>query len=315
MRNKKGNFFSDNTAILLKCLGIAVLFFILTKLSKNYTSNISYKINYTAIPENKIPSKPLIDKLDITVNTSGFNLLSSEIFRNNEINIPLENFQNKNVILTNENLPYINGLLKNGYEAIRVHPDTIPLYFSPKASKVVDVKLLSEISFESQFDAVEDIIIKPRTVNISGAENALKDINSWPTDTLKLSKLKKTIEGKISLKDPGQLKLEIQPKEVNYLQVVEEYTEAVVSAPVKVINQPANTDIIIFPKKVELRYNVGLSNYEKSLKNPYEIVADFKDINLNEHKTIDLKLINAPYFIKKHKIHPKTVEFIVYNKN
>ncbi|MEX0811535.1 MAG: YbbR-like domain-containing protein [Chitinophagales bacterium] len=312
MKNKKGNFFSGNTAILIKCLGIAVLFFILTKLSKTYTATVPFKVNYTSFPENRLPAIPLNNEIEITVKTTGFNLLSAMILQNNEIDIPLDNFQNQSLIRTNENLAFINSSLKEGYEAIHIRPDTLPLHFSKKISKTVPVKLIADISFANQYDAVEELLIQPTSVKIIGAEPVVNEISFWPTDTLILNKLKETAEGYIPLKNPDSIQIVTEPNTIKYLLVVEEFTEGVVTVPVKLLNQPKNTEIIIFPKKVELRYQVGLSNYEKSKDEYYEITADFKDVNLSEKKSIDLKLESAPLYIKKYKIHPESVDFIIY---
>lgn len=312
MKNKKGKYFSGNTAILLNCLGIAVLFFIMTKLSKTYTYKLPFQLSYISFPDNKIPSQPLVNEAEITVKATGFNLLKSIISGKSELEIPLDEFQTDQFIICNENIDLFNRLLPKDYKAVLISPDTLPLYLSKKISKTIPVKLCSKITFEQQYDAIEEILIEPDSVKISGTKQSLKNIKFWPTDTLNLSSLKETKEGYISLQKPDQLNINLKPGQVKYLQTVEEFTEAVVNVKVKIINQPDSIEIIIFPKNVSISYQVGLSNYEKSKDDIFEVVADFKGVDLSEKKSLKLKLETTPHYTKKHRISPTNVDFILY---
>lgn len=312
MKNNKGKYFSANTAILLNCLGIAVLFFIMTKLSKNYTYKLPFHITYTSFPENKIPSQSLVDNVEITVSATGFNILSAMISGGSKIQLPLESFQGVDYILCNENLDFFNSLMPKEYNAFSIQPDTLPLYFSKQTKKTVPVKLNSIITFQQQYDAIEDILTEPDSIELSGTEESLKNIEFWPTDTLKLINLKETVQGYLPLKQAQELNIDVNPNQIKYLQTVEEFTEAVVNAKIKIINSPDSSEIIIFPKNVSVKYQVGLSSYEKSKEESFEVVADFKDIDLSSRKSIGLKLLNAPFHTKKHKISPSSVDFILY---
>lgn len=312
MTDKRERLFSGNTAILINCIGIAFLFFILTKLSKSYTDTVVYNVNYVDYPSEKVPSRPLQNQLNFTLKTSGYNLLSIQLFKNNIIDFPLSNFQNQNFILTNKRKSFISDLLGEEYEIIQIQPDTINLYFSNIVEKKVPVKVSSKIKFAPQHDAMEPLITEPDSVTVKGPESRVNALSFWPTDSLFLNNLKETQQGFLAVQQADSLQIDIQPNRIKYLQTVEEFTEAIVTVPVEIRNEPKNSEIIIFPKKVNIQYQVGLSNFEKSKQDIFEIVADFKDINIKKKKSITLKIEKIPGYIKKYKLQPNSVDFILY---
>ena len=68
-------FKSKKINVLLVFVLLALLFSLLTKLSKDYTKTISFDIEMTNVPSQYVILKDSVQMLDVTLTSSGFNLL------------------------------------------------------------------------------------------------------------------------------------------------------------------------------------------------------------------------------------------------
>lgn len=309
---KRSSSNSSSTAVLISCIGIAVLLWLGAKLSHEYDGFISASIKYNNIPDGYILGAGATKEIILNIRTKGFYLITEKLKRKRVVEIDatllpvskefISAEMMKNIIATNFN---------NSFLLISVQPDTFYYSLDKEHSKKIPVKLNAQLNFEQQFGPSKKTEIKPKEVLVSGPKKVIDTISFIQTNLLKLNNIKENITGKISLSTGGMSYLKIEPNKVDYNISVEKYTEKVIEVPVSVINTPVKTNVVIFPKKVNVSCMVSLSEYEKVTHDMFKAIADFSKINIEEDKQVYIQIKRKPEFIKIINYTPKKAEFII----
>lgn len=311
--SKSGSGLSQNTAILILCMGIASFLWLIVQLNQSYTGAIPVNIFYTNIPEELVPTYPLESQGSCTVNATGFQILLARLKAGRiSVYIDQEQYNNQKNLTGRDLLKDISEDLPAGIQLIGFSPDTIHLQFEQKASKVVPVKLLDSIGMAKQFDLMRDIELTPESVTVYGPSSRVDTITFWPTDSLLLSDLKESITDTLSLYTNSQSPLSTDPDFVVYDIAVESYTESNIKVPIRLVNAPKDQEATTYPKEVSVKFLVGLSNHEKVDAAYFDVIADLADVNLEQDAVIELSLKQYPDFIKNPVLEPNEVEYIIY---
>lgn len=296
-------------------MGIAVLLWLLTKLSNEYTGNISAEIEYINLPDNLVPTKPLQKNVILLVEATGFRLLGKNLFGGVEkVVLNYELYNNEEFIPSNDYQADLINNLDNTFIVRDVKPDTIYFSFEEKMTVKVPVILNSNFTFASQHDLMEPVIFEPDSVTVSGPFSIVDSIFNWPTAPLEFLELKESRQGEVGMMEPLDFAVEIVPEQVRYTVPVEKYTELSTKVDVTTLNIPDSLDIIIYPKSVDVTFRVGISNYEVVQPDDFEATVDFAGLDLFNNQYVDIELTRAPPYIKNINITPKQVEYIIYKR-
>jgi YbbR domain-containing protein len=95
---------------------------------------------------------------------------------------------------------------------------------------------------------------------------------------------------------------------------VEQFTEAEIKVPVKIINLPDSIDIKIFPDVVTVRYLVAISDFKRLAEEPFEVFLDIGNTDLKSSEKIPVEIRNVPSFIRSVSITPSRVDFLIEKK-
>lgn len=309
--NGKG--LSKNTAILMLCMGIAFFLWLIVQMSDTYVAQVPIDINYINLPTDSIAVIPLPHQGRAQVRATGFRLLFAQMsIRKPTIEIDHQDHTDERVIHSQDLLQSMANNMPQGFNLLSMQPDTILLAFEPLSRKKVPVQLIDNISIAKQYGAKDQIVLKPDSIEIEGPSMLIDSIDVWYTDTLQLTEVKNSITDTLSLSDPQYGSIEISPAQVNYTLEIEPYTEAMVKVPVTLLNVPKGVEITTYPKEVEVRFMVGLSDHDKALNSIFEVVADLQGIDLTGDELLTLKLVQQPTYVKNPALFPTTAEYIIY---
>ncbi len=298
-------------AVFAVCLLLATLLLFLNKLSRTYIGDINAKIQYTNLPEDKVPSEPLPSEITLYIETTGFKLFWSKIRKPVRVQVDLSSLQ-ADYLPTADLLSVIASQLSSDYELVDIIPDTLDFKFDKGITKQVPVIADILISFKKQYDFMEPLHITPQYVMVNGPENILDTITSWKTERRLFENLDRLQQGEIALLAPASPTIALQPKKIRYTIAVEEYTEKTLDIEIEKMNVPPNRQINMFPNKVSVVFRVGLSNYEQVSAETFSAVADFYGVDMNRSKYVPVKIELAPSYIKNLDYSPKSVEYIIY---
>ena len=295
---------------------IAALFWLLIKLSANYTVTETLAINITDAPADLV----VIDgnqELKVTLSTSGFELLNYYFIPTSrrKVNISLEEvpLHKDSESTYSFSISYAKEKVAN-YLAIEpsevsFDENRISIRMEQLDSIRVKVQPNLDLSYEKQYNRHGRIQIRPDSVTIYGPQTKLKEIDNIYTEKISLKNINSNIDINVPLLTEEMVNLD--NKEVNIKINVEKYTEAI--ANVKIENN-SNKKLRLFPDKVKIKYIVSLTDYNIIKDNSFVISIDTADI-APENNFLPVYLIDYPNNTKIISIEPKEVEYIIIEQN
>lgn len=297
---------------------LSILFWFLTALNKEYVTTISYPVRYIRFPENKILVNDVPDKLELTVNASGFVLLSYQlrsrltpiIFDVNSFSPnTFRNDPSSVYILSSYAKEGISRQLSSEIKILDIRPDSLIFRFAERVKKLVPVNLRLSFSFEKQFMQVGPYTLEPDSVTISGPEVIVDSIDEVETEELVRSGINKSFDLEIKIRPIK--KIDLDPVEI-WLQVpVEKFTEASLKIPIEVVNIPDSLVLRTFPGEVNITCQVGLSAYETLNEHLFRAVVDYADAGTMLGSKLQVNLVRVPDYIQSLNYSPKSVEYIL----
>jgi YbbR domain-containing protein len=295
---------------------IAALFWLLIKLSANYTVTEPLTIDIKDAPADLV----VVDgsqELKVTLSTSGFELL----------NYYFKPASKRKVDISLEEVPLHKDSEGTYSFSISYAKEKVAKYLAIEPSEVsfdenrisirmekldsLKVKVMPniDISYEKQYNRHGRIQIKPDSITIYGPKSKLKEIDNIYTESISLKNISSNIDINVPL-HPEEM-INYDSKEVNIKINVEKYTEAI--ANVKIENN-SDKKLRLFPDKVKIKYIVSLTDYNIIKDNSFIISIDTADIS-SENNFLPVYLIDYPSNTRIISIEPKEVEYIIIEEN
>ena len=289
---------------------ISILFSTIVKLTKVYTKNISYKINLTEIPDDKIIINQSSDSLKLTISSFGFDFIKYYL-SNQTINISskdiLDNSQSY-VITQSNNYSQIDNFINPDFELVSINFDSIFFDYDKLGTKNVPVVLNSSINFSQGFDYFKDFNLLPDSISVIGSEKALNSINLINTKELVLDDIKSSVTQNLELDISNTNNLKYSDKSVKIFIDVEKSTESILNLPVSIINIPTDININYYPKTIKVSFSVSLDNYQKYSSKDFKIICDFNEISQDGKLTAEI--INQPKLIKNIRMMNNEIQYV-----
>jgi hypothetical protein len=288
---------------------------LLITFSKEYTTVITYAVSYNNIPLNKLLQETPIKEIDITIKSSGFNILRSN-FKNKVIELEASNLKRKNnssfYFLTKNQQTKIQKQLLAGVELKEISQDTMYLSLGLLTSKKVPLKPSLEINYHIGYDLLNEIKITPDSIIISGPESQIENINFLNLSKLSLDDVKSNFEEEVVI---------LQSEKANNLKfstlrtvisgTVEKFTEGNLQVPFTTKNLPKDVNLTTLTENVEVVFVVALSNFAKVSETSFKVECDYTVSKNNNLGYLIPKIITKPDFIKSVKIIPTKIDFLI----
>lgn len=312
--------YSRNVGVFLFFLLIATIFWFLNELENVYVTTIAYPVKYTEAPPGKIIANKLPEHLDLKIEGTGFKILEYQISKNItplEIKINQANLENQKdshyYMLTHTIQSTILQGLGSEINIVDITPDTLHFHFAEKINKKVPVVSKLDYNLGQQLMLKNNIEITPDSITLSGPNTIIDTINAVPTQTRNIGVINNSFSGEIELK---KLHSEIQYSEtkVNVNIPVEQFTEGEIRKEISIVNCPDSILLRIFPSYVQIKYLVGLSNYENVIPELFKVTVDYEDIKKQQEK-LPVKVESSPEYLKSYSYTPKNVDYIIEKKD
>jgi hypothetical protein len=302
-------------------VALATIFWFLNALSKEYTTTVNYPVTYKDFPSKKILSNELPSRLKLTVRAYGFDLLRYKLSFFQSLDFPVNEYTNNKMekvgdnnflFPTNRMTSQVATQLSSAISVTHISPDTINFQFSSLIEKKIPVHLNTKLKFEPQFRLAGDIVLKPDSVWVIGAQAIIDSITQVDTELLELKKLNKTKTKKIGLvKVEG---LSFVQKKIEVELPVEQFTEAQKYVSLKVVNLPDSVFLRLFPHEIKLSYLVGLKDYETISVEQFEFEVDYSTMDTVRNK-LKVYLKNSPLNVSNISFYPGEVGYLIEKKN
>lgn len=293
----------------------SVVFWFMTKLSKEYDSTLEYPVSYINLPEDKLLQEAPVEVIEIHVKTTGFKLISATFFPT-ELKIDVSNLNWKSstdyyLLLSQQRLA-IQKQMKTGVEIDFFINDSIHFNLGKLKNKKVPVKPLLDLSYATGFELNGNITTVPDSILISGPESILDTIDFVSTKLLQIKKLNNSIDQTIEIERfSSDSNVKLQQKNIKIIANVEKYTEGTLEIPFEVLNLPENNIINTFPKVVKVTYKVALSNFNKIDLTSFLIHCDYQVSQKNNLSYLIPILVEKSPMVKYVRMSPMKIDYII----
>ena len=299
--------------VFLLFLILSLLFWMLIKLSKNYTASVNVNLTYIDLPENKMLQVDPISTIKVTLNSGGFRLLKYK-FSNKDVKLSLKNIKKKNsttfYYLGSDIIKDIDDSFFKA-DVKYLEPDTLYFSLGKSISKKVKVEPNLTIQYKSGYNLLGSLEIEPEYIIISGPEAQVSSVVSVTTEPIQLNNISDTINKNIAIakiKDLNKIKYSVE--QIIVRGRVQKFTEMSLEVPFRILNAPSKT-IKTFPNKVKIVFQIGLSDFNRVTEGDFDLVCDFSKVKIDEVNYLVPEVLNKPNIVKEVKVIPNKIEFII----
>jgi hypothetical protein len=289
-------FLTRERAVLMVCIGIALCFWVLNRLSTKFRKTTPVRLEYFT-PMGKALRTTPPQYANVSWQGTGWDLLTGSEPR---IALTVETDSIQTFYLRTIAAQQL------GNDVFSVSPEQITVEIEDVATREIPIEAVAALSFWKGFDLADDIQLTPSVIIVEGAKSVLENLSSLKTDTLRFQKLKDTVVTTIKLAVIPILKF--STTEVSAQLAVEQFTEKSLFVPLTVRNAPQRLQI--FPNKIKLDCTVALSRYASLSGENFMAVVDLKNVDVkSKNNTVAIVLLQQPSFVRNVKFSPQSVEF------
>ena len=292
-------------------LFFSVLIWVLVQFGKNYRQVISINVEYIDTPKDKIVKKKN-GAFKVRMNDNGFNIAWFS-FLKPTVKVGLDDLpiQGNDLIYNIEKDKLeLQQQLDVDIDELTFLQDTLAIPFVQKKVRKIPIKSRIEVNFAPGYSSNEELLIKPDSIQVSGASTEIDSLKYLYTEKLRLTNVKNDLNGKVSLDTLDQKNITFYRNQVSYSLKVEKFTEGRAEVPIEVINAPPNINLSIFPREAVVVYVVSLENYKRLNKNGFRVICDYSEVSGNQTFLIP-KLVEKPKQVTSSRLNINKVQFVI----
>jgi len=242
-------------AAFFVCLVLSALFWFFHMMSQNYAGLVSVPVIAVSNIEGRARSSVSETMVSARCLSSGYSILRLSLHGRAvpvEINASdfVHDFGDVYSVSATALAAYVPKIFGDGVQLESFMQETFSFKFQEENSKKVPVVADNVLTFRPQYMAVRSISLTPDSVVVYGLPSVLKHIDFIRTRQFILNDIRSNQHGDVRLAAPAGVRL--SEEDVTYSLDVTRYVEIPVTVPVQVKNLPAGTDLMVFPKSVDV---------------------------------------------------------------
>jgi len=308
-------------------LVLSTIFWLLLAINKIYVETISFPLKFENFPERRVQVGDLPNRLYLTVETSGIEILKHKIRSTiNPINInmvecsifPLsKKDSSKFYVLTNLERQQIASQFKSEMRIMEINPDTLYFQFDFLKIKEVPIEANVEIICEQQYMLVGKPSFEVDSATARGPSSIIDTLQAIYTKKEILENVESPVNKNIQLvRIPGVSlakipKTDIDKWKVRIIADVDKFTETKTTVPVIPKNVPDTLKLKTFPRTVSISYHIPLKLFETVSAEDFQMTVDYNLINPVTADKLKLTLDRKPDNVVILGWQPKNVEYIL----
>ena len=301
--------------VFLLFVFLSFSFWLLLVLNDEYETEVSIPFRMKNVPENVVLTSELPQDLKVGVKDRGtvlVNYLLGQTFY--PVTIDFEDYSDKGnqVRFLSRTLDKrISSQFNQSTKLLSIKPDTLELIYTRAKAKKVPVRLRGEVKAERQF-YISDIVYSPDSVMVYAPNEILDTITAAYTENLYLEQVADTTYRRVNLKSVTGARFMPSYNDVTFY--VDIYSEKSVEVPVMGINFPNDKTLRTFPSKVQVTFQVGLSQFKHVTEEDFKVVVDYNTLEGNGNEKCRLHLFESPANVTHVRISPKEIDYIIEQK-
>ncbi len=303
-------FFKTERALLLLCMSIALFFWLLVQLSQQHTTELKIPLLFN-VPKGKILKAKPPEYILVRLKAKGWNLFY-RAFRQQSMVLTWNINQDKSLNYSDLKNK-IEGIISDKIEIIDIFPNAMICQLDKHLQKQIPIEINASIQPVAQFQLSNNIQLLPGQITITGPASVIKNINRIKTKKITIKNLRQNQYGEIDLLLFKNKQIKYAASKVNYMATIEQFSEKILQVPIQIQADSAVT-IRVMPPTVKVSFTVGLSKFESTTPDDFELFVDAQALDLEKTMTLPVKIITTPNWVRNIKITPRNVEFVIMKR-
>lgn len=292
---------------------LSTALWLLIKLSENYATQTTFRVALVDVPADKwMASTEHTAKLSLDID--GFHMLKYEMIREAKRTATISlsevpyRFENGNTYSFSSQ--YVAEQIANRLDIntsdITMNDAKIYFNMEPLKSKVVPVRLRSNIKTQRQYDVYGIPILDPSSITVYGPEEIIDTLKSVETKLLSKSNIGQNFTETVAL-DLPEGKIQSNTKSVKVSINVVKFTETDIKVP---ISTPDSLKLRLFPEEMTVKCLVAIKDYASVVPENFRVEPDMEQLKTRQ-PLLDLHLVIWPQHIQVLETSPDKVEYII----
>ena len=244
--------------VISMCIVFSVLLWFFSSMSESYTKGFEIATRIDNLEEDEAFVSLPPEKVDVVINGQGLQLLQL--------------YYNPPNLVLDANLPQISvqeaiaRRLPQGVSVERTLPTFLSMEKDARVFKKVPIQPRAEISWPATHDVVQDIVLSPDSVEISGAQSVLDEITFWPTTFFEEEEVTDSLNVAVLLADTLGGLVSLGITETRLTAVTAQFTEGNRELDVRLKDVPSMLETIALdPPNIEVKFRVPLAQFQMAL--------------------------------------------------
>ena len=300
--------------IMILSLILAVLVWVLTNLSKEYSGTISVPV----VAQCNIEGHGLESTNTVVVSarcrTDGFRILRERSRRERKvIVVPFDRADLRNTaphtycLIGGTINSYVNEFFGEGAQVEAFISDTLKFVFPVVNHKRVPVDVHKSVLCRSQYMPSGPFRIVPDSVTVYGDDLHLEAIEKVTASRLLLSDVHESQHGVLRLNPiPG---VRLSADEVSYELPVSRYVELRTTVPIEVWNAPAGHQIQVFPATAQVVMRCAFPLTKDPIP-AFKLYVDWRDFNASLTGRCAARTLRLPTGVLDYRVEPEVFDCV-----
>lgn len=301
--------------IFLFFVFVSFSFWLLQVLNDDYETELSVPLRMKNVPENVVLTSDLPTELRIGVKDRGTVLVNYLLGQTlYPVTLDFEEYTDKGSqvrIPATTLSKRIASQLNQSTKLSTIKPDTLELIYTRGQGKKVPVKLRGDVKAERQF-YISNVVYSPDSVMVYAPKEILDTITSAYTEELYIEEISDTTRRRAKLMPVKGAKFTPSYDDVTFL--VDMYSEKTVDVPVQGVNFPEDEVLRTFPAKVQVTFQIGLSQFKDVTADDFVVVVDYKKLSESTGDKCKPVLVQSPSTVNHVRLSPQEIEYIIEQK-
>lgn len=262
----------EKVIVFISSIFLALCLWFIINLSRDFNVTINVPIQVVNIPEDVALSTELPDYVSVNLTGEGWQLIP--LYGNPpRVNLSADSRQ---INLFEQMRNQVSAF--SDLNVIQVDPIIIEIETEERITKRVPVRPRVSLNLSPQFGLVDQPVLTPDSITISGARSKLTDIDEWLSVEVEMNDVNRSIERLIGL-NPATGGIRLEATSVLYEANISEFTESEVRIPIRTRNMPSGKAVTFNPSSITVRYDVPINRYsEVQGSRPFLAYVDYDDI-------------------------------------
>ncbi len=317
VENVKHRMFSPkgkNMLVFGAFICISAILWVVMSLNEEVQKDIRCRLEITNCPDSVMRVSPMPEAASISVKAHGTQLLAYNIGRNPTIKIDYKYYvRNGELFLSTAEMRNLaRKLFGQSVQITAINPDSLHLIFTSRRPERMQLRVDSRINTLPNCALTGPVKAAIDSVLVYSPNGVPDNVRYISTVPVRLDDVANSQVIRVRIQAPTGCR--VVPDSVDLRINVEPMISRAIKVPIKAINVPAHTKLILVPGQIDVNYMLPMSRYDESTPK-FSVVADYNSLDSNfSSNRIKIRLARAEGNFINVYLATDSVEYMIERK-